>query len=58
MMKLERRRKKKRKRKDEFDLLYASMVVCLILVAGLAYYRWRQGREQKPPAEAATGVSK
>eukprot|EP00435_Cladocopium_sp_Y103_P013711 s1323_g3.t1 len=40
------------------DLLYASMVVCLILVAGLAYYRWRQGREQKPPAEAATGVSK
>lgn len=40
------------------DLLYASMVVCLILVAGLTYYRWRQGREQKPPAEAATGVSK
>ena len=40
------------------DLLYASMVVCLILVGGLACYRWRQGREQKPLAEAATSVSK
>ncbi|CAK9052070.1 unnamed protein product [Durusdinium trenchii] len=40
------------------DLLYASMIVCVILVAGLAYYRWRQGRAQdevhKPLASGTT----
>eukprot|EP00438_Fugacium_kawagutii_P025395 Skav207383 [mRNA] locus=scaffold2496:270817:271413:+ [translate_table: standard] len=42
------------------DLLYASMIVCLILVAGLAYYRWRQSRQTESPQDeaVATGTSK
>lgn len=42
------------------DLLYASMIVCLILVAGLAYYRWRQSRQTETPLDegVATSTSK
>lgn len=39
------------------DLLYASMIVCLILVAGLAYYRWRQSRQTELPQDQAVATS-
>ena len=49
----EESRKKEEDQEEEaerVDLLYASMIVCLILVAALAYYRYRQAQDPVPTA--------